>query len=322
MVIAGASGLIGRRLVAATKTHWNVTVLTRTVDGSEPAGVTAVAWNPCAARDGDEAALDTLAGVLDGADVLVNLAGASIADGRFGAEHRRRILDSRIDATRTLVEAAKRTEHAPATWLQASASGIYGDRGDEVLDEASPPADDFLAQVGVAWEAAAAPAAERSRLVIGRIGVVFAPEAKAWQQLLLPIRLFAGGPLGSGRQWWPWVHADDLVRAMLFLVGTRKADAVNGETRAEGAYVLTAPEPARQIDIARAAARELRRPVWLPAPAFALRIVLGGLADYLLLPSTRAVPKRLLDAGFTFHYPTIDEAAAGLISGVSAPTPR
>ncbi len=310
LVIAGASGPIGRRLVAATRERWRVTVLTREVDGSEPEGATPVAWNPRAARDGDQAHLEGLARVLDGADALVNLAGASIADGRFDEEHRRRIRDSRIDSTTTLVEAAARAERAPTTWLQGSAHGMYGDRGEEELDESSAPDPDFfLGEVGMAWEAAAAPAAERSRLVFARISIVLAPEAEAWRRLVLPIRLFAGGPLGDGRQWWSWIHGEDLTAALLFLLSTPEA---NGELL-EGVFATTAPEPARQIEITRAAARRLGRPAFLPAPMFGLRLLLGGLPDMLLAPSTKVRPTRLLEAGFSFRYPTIDDAVAALL---------
>jgi hypothetical protein len=311
LVIAGASGPIGRRLVAAARERWRITVLTREVTGDEPEGAVPVAWNPRAARDGDSAHLEGLARVLEGADGLVNLAGASIADGRFDEAHRRRIEESRIDATGTLVEAARRAHRAPATWLQGSAHGMYGDRGDEILDESTEPDRSFfLGQVGAAWEEAAAPAAERSRLVLGRISVVLAPEAQAWRRLVMPIRLFVGGPIGSGQQWWSWIHGEDLTAAMLFLLRTPEVDG----TTVEGPYNLTAPEPARQIEITRAAARRLGRPAVAPVPPFALRTLFGEMPDMVLLPSTRAVPRRLLEAGFTFRYPTVDEAVEALLA--------
>ncbi|MDR9392454.1 MAG: TIGR01777 family oxidoreductase, partial [Trueperaceae bacterium] len=315
MIVAGGTGLVGRRLVAAAKDAWDVVVLTRTVTGTEPEGARAVAWTPTAARDGDEAHLTALAQLLSGADVVVNLAGASIAGGRFDAAHKRRILDSRVDATTTLATAVLRAASPPRTLFQTSASGIHGDRGDEVLDETSPPhPDDVLADVGVAWEEAARPVEAVTRLVIGRIGIVFAPEAKAWRQMLLPIRAFVGGPLGSGRQWWPWIHAEDLIRAILFLVGPPGGAAEgDADLPPAGVYALTAPEPARQIDVARAAATRLRRPAFVPAPAFALRLALGGVADHLLLSSTHLRPARLQAEGFAFHYPTIDDAADALL---------
>jgi uncharacterized protein (TIGR01777 family) len=306
IVIAGAGGVVGQRAIEALRSRGSVTVLTRREGGVWPDGVTPVVWDPAAARRGDEAALDRLAAVLDGATALLNLAGSSIAAGRLDEAHRARVLGSRVDATQTLVAAAARAGTAPRVWLQGSAVGLYGDRGDEVLTEASAPgASSFpLVATGTAWEAAAAPAAGRSRLVVVRLGVVFDREAEAWRKLLLPVKLFAGGPLGSGRQWMPWVSGRDVGRAFAWLV---EHDEVAGVVN------LTAPEPARQIDVTRAAARALRRPVWLPAPAFALRLVLGGVADALLLASQRVVPARLLEAGFTFEDATIDGAIDTLV---------
>jgi uncharacterized protein (TIGR01777 family) len=305
-VIAGAGGIVGQRAIDALRPFGSVTVLTRREDGAWPDGVAPVVWDPAAARRGDEAALDRLAEVLDGATALVNLAGSSIAAGRLDEAHRARVLGSRVDATQTLVAAAARAATAPRVWLQGSAVGLYGDRGDEVLTESAPPGDaaDPLVPIGIAWEAAAAPAAERSRLVVVRLGVVFDREAEAWRKLLLPVKLFVGGPLGSGRQWMPWVSGRDVGRALAWLV---EHDEVAGVVN------LTAPEPARQIDVTRAAARALRRPVWLPAPAFALRLALGGVADALLLGSQRAVPTRLLEAGFAFEDPTIEGAVDALV---------
>ncbi|MFN2324051.1 MAG: TIGR01777 family oxidoreductase [Trueperaceae bacterium] len=308
VIIAGAGGIIGQRLIEALRERGgapNVSVLTRRADGTWPDGVTPFVWNPAAARQGDAAELDRLAAVLDGAAGLLNLAGSSIAAGRLDAAHRARVVGSRVDATTTLVAAAARAEAAPRVWLQGSAVGLYGDRGDEVLTDASDAGDPDFALVPMAekWEAAAAPAAERSRLVVVRFGVVFDREAEAWQKLLLPVKLFAGGPLGSGRQWMPWVSGRDVGRALAWLLDHDVAGVVN----------VTAPEPARQIDVTRAAAKALGRPVWLPAPAFALRIVLGGVADALLLASQRVVPARLLEAGFAFEDTTIDAAMPDLI---------
>lgn len=311
LVISGASGVVGRHLIKAARVYhdYDVTILTRSVDGGEPEGVKAVAWDPDAAGavsgSRNEAALDALAEVLDGSAALVNLAGASIADGRLGDEHRRRVRDSRVASTHTLVEAARRSAAPPAVWLQGSAVGYYGDRGDEVLDaDAGPQPGFFLSEVGMAWEREAEPAAEFSRLVTGRIGLVLAEDAPAWQRMLLPIRLFVGGPLGSGQQWFAWIDADDLARAMLFLIG---------DEGARGAYNLTAPKPVRQIALARAAARRLGRPAVVPAPAFALRLILGGVADMLLLPSTRAVPDRLLGSGFEFHRADLQDEMDALL---------
>lgn len=308
VIIAGASGIIGRRLIEALQAAPSpprITVLTRGADGARPPGVTSVVWRPAAAREGDDAALDALAATLEGARGLVNLAGSSIAAGRLDPNHVARVKGSRLDATTTLLAAARRCGAPPAAWVQGSAVGIYGDRGDELLtEEAATGADAFpLVGVGIAWEAAAAPAAELSRLTVARMGVVFDRDAEAWRKLLLPLRLFAGGPLGSGRQWMPWISGRDAARALRWLLETPTA---------RGTYHLSAPEPARQIDVTRAAGRALRRPVWLPAPAFALRLALGGVADTLLLASQRVVPARLQAEGFEFRDRTIEAAIADL----------
>jgi len=311
VIIAGAGGIIGQRLIEALQARGDgaprITVLTRRADGHWPAGVTPFVWHPAAARQGDDEALANLAERLDGAAALVNLAGSSIAAGRLDAAHLSRVKGSRVDAGTTLLAAARRAETPPAVWLQVSGVGLYGDRGDELLTEASAPGDparDVLVPTSLAWEAAAAPAADLTRLVTARVAPVFDRDAEAWRKLLLPVRLFAGGPLGSGRQWMPWISGRDVARALVWLIETPSAT---------GTYNLTAPEPARQIDVTRAAARALHRPVWLPAPAFALRLVLGNVADALLLSSQRIIPERLLEAGFAFEDRTIEGAVGGLL---------
>jgi uncharacterized protein len=305
-VIAGAGGIVGRRLLEALTGRGPVTVLTRRDDGGWPAGVTPFVWSPDAARRGDDASLDALAARLDGARALVNLAGASIADGRLDAAHLARLRGSRVDVAETLLAAARRCATPPAVWVQGSAVGLYGDRGDAVLTEASGPgAASFpLVPTGLAWEAATEGAADLGRYVVARLGVVLDRDAEAWRRLLLPVRLFAGGPLGSGRQWMAWISGRDAARALVWLIDSPDA---------HGVYNLTAPEPVRQIDLTRTAARALRRPVWFPAPAFALRLVLGRTADGLLLGSQRVIPQRLLESGFDFADPTIERAMPTLV---------
>ena len=289
---------MGRHLVAAAKERYAITVLTRSVDGDGPAGTTAVAWNPKAARENDKAALDKLTKVLDGAHAIVNLAGASIDDGRMNEEHKRLVLESRVDSTNTLVAAFERASDPPPAWFNASAVGYYGSRGDEVLTEDAAPQDSFfLSKVSQAWEDAARQVEDKTRLIIGRFGLVLANDAPAWKQFRLPIELFVGGPLGDGKQWYAWIDADDLARGVLFLLESDTA---------QGVYNFTAPEPVRQLTLTRKAAAKMGRPAVVPAPAFALQVVLGGLADALLLPSARALPTRLEEAGFTFDNPTID----------------
>ncbi len=302
IVIAGAGGVIGRALLEATEGRYERMVLTR--GATERAGAASIKWSPDAAERGDEAELNRLAGVLDGAAAVVNLAGSSIAAGRLDASHMRRVRESRERAGATLVAAARRAAAPPPVWFQASGVDIYGDGGERVLDEsASVDGDGPISVIGRAWEASADPAKAFARVVVGRIGVVLAPDAEAWTKLLLPVRLFVGGPLGSGRQWFPWIEAGDLARAIVFLIESEDA---------EGPYNLVA-EPVRQIELTRAAARRLRRPAFVPVPAFVLRLVLGNVADVLLLTSKRAVPRRLREAGFVFEAPTAEEAVRQLL---------
>jgi len=305
IVIAGASGVVGRHLVTAALDRFDVTVLTRTIDGSEPSGVQAVSWNPKAAKEQNSTDLQTVADALENARAVINLAGSSIASGRFNETHKKQILSSRLESTATLVEAFKLTESKPLAWFQASAIGYYGNRDEELLDESSSMQEDyFLAEVSQAWEDAAKPIQDETRLVIGRLGLVLAKDADAWQKLITPIKLFVGGPLGNGQQWYPWIDADDLANAILYLIANSSS---------KGVYNLTAPNPARQIDIAKAAAKKLGRPAFIPAPAFALRLILGGLADALLLPSARVIPKRLQEEFFSFQQETLEQEIENLL---------
>ncbi len=298
LLIAGASGVVGRHLVAAARERYEVVTLTRALKDSAPAGARPVLWKPTAAKENDERALETLAESLSGARAVVNLAGASIAGGRLGKEHKRRVLESRLDSTDTLAAAFKRARKPPPVWFQASAVHYYGDRGEEALDEtAGPQPGFFLSEVCQAWERAAKAVEKDTRLVIGRLGLVLAKDADAWQKLLLPVKLFVGGPLGSGQQWYAWIDADDLARAILHLVESESA---------AGVYNLSAPEPVRQVTLTRKATLRLKRPALVPAPAFALRAAVGGVADTLLLSSTKIVPQRLLASGFNFAQPDIE----------------
>lgn len=305
LVVAGVGGPIGHALVAAARRDYDVVVLTRRVDGTEPKGAEARRWNPRAAAEGAFAHVKELARVLDGADALVNLAGSRIDRGRFGPAHRHRLLDSRVHATTTLVRAAASCRRPPRAWLQGSAVGYYGDRGDEELTEASPPGSLYLSRLVSTWEAAARPASARSRLVYCRSGIVLQRHAPAWRRLAGPIRWGIGGPLGTGRQWYPWIHAEDHARAFLHLMENEAA---------VGPHNVTAPHPVRQADLTRGAARRLGRPAALRVPAWALRLALGGLAREMVLPSTRALPRRLEAHGFAFHYPDVGAALDVLLA--------
>jgi uncharacterized protein len=311
LVIAGSSGVIGNHLINAALARYDIRVLTRRIDPERRGDVQQVSWNPTAAKENNEQALQSTGNALSGAYAIINLSGSSIADGRLDKKHQQEVLESRVDAANTLLAAFKRSHNPPAIWFQASAVGYYGDRKEEVLNEHSPPQTGyFLSDISVAWENAAKPFEDfvfdkEARLVIGRFGVVLAKDAPAWQKMLQPIKAWVGGPLGSGRQWYPWIDADDLARAILFLIENNAC---------QGAFNLTAPEAARQLELFRKAAKKLNRPGFTPVPAFALKLLLGkNAAEALLLNSTNVKPERLLEAGFKFTYPTIDKALEKLL---------
>ncbi len=240
---------------------------------------------------------------VDGADAVVNLAGDSIAAQRWTPARKQVLRSSRIDLTRLLVTAITNAERRPAVLVNASAVGYYGDRGDAPLNEADPPGEGFLARLVVDWERAAREAPTRS--VQLRFGVVVGPRSEAVARMALPFRFFVGGPIGSGRQWLPWVHRDDAVG----FIQTALAD-----TDVEGPINVTAPETVRNRDFARTLGRVLRRPSWMPVPALALRIAVGELAD-ALLASQRVLPTRASALGYAFRYPTLMPALADSVRG-------
>jgi uncharacterized protein len=302
VVITGGSGLIGRAVAAplAAQAH-EVVILSRDPARVEslPGGVRAERW------DGRSAAgWETL---LSPETAVLNLAGEPIAGGRWSAERKRRIRASRLDAGRAVTAAVGRAAAAgrtPSVLLQASGVGYYGDGGDRELTEDQPPGSDFLAEVAIAWEQATAEVeALGVRRVVLRTGIVLDPAGGALPKLLLPFRCGFGGPLGNGRQWLPWIHVADEVGAILFLL----ADA-----GASGPYNLCAPRPVENRVLARALGRQLHRPSRLAAPAVALRVVLGEMAA-ALLRSQRAVPRRLLAAGYEFRFPELAGALADLL---------
>ncbi len=300
VVVSGGTGLIGaalvRRLIEAGR---EVVVLTRgaVAEGILPPGARALRWNGHDAAGWGEA--------VDGAAALINLAGEPIAGGRWTAARKRRIVTSRQQACAALLEAVRAARARPGVLLQASAVGFYGDRADEVLDEASAPGSGFLAETTVAWERASAPfEALGVRRVLLRTGIVLARAGGALPRLLLPLRFGLGGALGSGRQWMPWIHLEDEIAAILWLLERQEL---------AGPFNLTAPQPATNAELTREAARRLGRPALLRAPAWALRGALGELAE-AVLGSQRALPRRLLASGFRFRYSELAPALDALLA--------
>lgn len=291
IVVAGGSGFLGTALVAALRARGDkVIVLAR-----HPTGEGQLGWSPAS---GDS----RLQSALDGADVVVNLAGTSIAGWRWTKARKAAIRDSRLAATSTLVQTLARVSRPSPTFISASAVGFYGDRGSQRLTESSSAGSGFLSDVAREWEQRALEASPTSRVVLLRTGMVLASHGGALPQMALPFKLFVGGPMGSGRQFMSWIHLDDWVAMVLWAIATK---GVSGPVN------LTAPHPVTNAEFARTLGRALGRPALLPTPALALRLLLGEMAA-LILEGQRVVPQAALDAGFVFRYPRLEEAIRGI----------
>jgi uncharacterized protein (TIGR01777 family) len=300
VVIAGGTGFLGQPLTAAlTERGHHVTILTRDIRRKESTGkptaanVDFVRWSPNG-HSGEWAAS------LDGADAIVNLAGESIAR-RWSAAQKARILESRVLATRSLVAAGTSVRTPPAVFVSGSAVGFYGPLGDEPVTEDHQPGNDFLASVCVAWEAEARAASRFARVACIRTGLVLARDGGALQKMLPPFWFGVGGPVGSGRQFWPWIHRRDWIDLVAW---TLESSAVEGPVNA------TAPNPVTNAVFAKTLGRVIYRPAFMPAPAFAMRLLLGEMADGLLLSGQRAVPAKADRLGFRFSYQQLQDALA------------
>jgi len=299
ILVTGGTGLVGRHLISLLLERGDeVLCLTRDPGRARsvlPAGVEILGGDPGLPGDWQDR--------LATCDGVVNLAGAPVADGRWTPRRKRVLRRSRLSATDNVVQALAGIDH-PVVLVSASAVGYYGDRGDRALDEKAEPGQDFLARLALEWEHTAGKAdREGVRVVALRIGVVLAREGGALPRMLGPFRLGIGGPLGSGRQYFPWIHVRDLVRAIGFaLVEPSLRGPVNAVT----------PDPPTQREFAAALGRAVGKPAFLPAPAFALRLLLGQMAG-MLLHSQRAVPNALKAAGFRFEHPVLDDALADLV---------
>jgi hypothetical protein len=248
---------------------------------------------------------------VDGADAVINLAGEGIAGDsflpdRWTADKKRRIRDSRINAGSAVVAAIRQAREKPSVLLQASAVGYYGPRGDEIVTEAAAPGDDFLAETCVIWEDETAEVeAMGVRRIIARTGLVLAEKGGPLERLKLPYLLFGGMYFGDGRQWWPWIHINDEIKALKFLVENEAAS---------GPFNLTAPNPVTNRQFGKALGRAMQRPSYMPVPGFALRLVLGEVAT-VVLDGQRAVPEKLQALGFTFDFPEVEPALLDAVNG-------
>ncbi|MFL7839482.1 MAG: TIGR01777 family oxidoreductase [Candidatus Promineifilaceae bacterium] len=306
IVITGGTGLIGRALVnRLVREKSEIVILSRSPKKHQDEfgeKVNLVHW--------DGRSMGEWAKHIDGAAAVVNLAGESISGSKFlpdrwNAEKKKRIMQSRINVGQALVMAIEAAQSKPKTLVQASAVGYYGSTGDTLITELSPPGDDFLSSVTRAWEASTAAVEDLGvRRTVARIGLVLSMADGALPRLVLPARLFAGGWFGSGNQWWPWIHIADVTNALQYLID---------EESARGIFNLSAPNPVTNKEFGQALGHVMNRPSLLPVPGFALRIALGEVAS-TILEGQRAVPQHLIEMGYNFRFPEINQALADLMN--------
>jgi uncharacterized protein (TIGR01777 family) len=296
ILISGASGLTGTALVSGLRVQGhNVARLVRPGSAASAGDVT---WDPMTAT------VDVAA--MEGMDAVVHLSGASIAQGRWTPARKAVLRSSRVDTTRVLVDALASLRQKPRVFVSASAIGCYGDRGNEILTESSTIGTDFLSLVVRDWEAEANRAEISGiRTVLLRFGVILSSDGGALPQMLMPFKFSLGGRLGSGKQWMSWIALEDAIEII--------CSAIVNENLA-GPLNVVAPNPLTNADFTRIAAAVLHRPAIFAAPAFALRIALGEMADALLLASQRVVPERLLAAGYAFRLPEFESALRSILS--------
>jgi uncharacterized protein (TIGR01777 family) len=297
VAITGATGLIGSKLEKAmTSDGAQILTLSRRVrTASDTTG--AIFWDPV---NGE---LDSAA--LEGCDAIVHLAGETISNRWTGAQ-KERIRRSRVEGSRLLVDGLKTLTKPPTVFVAASAIGFYGDRGDEAIDESSPHGTGFLPDVCRSWEAETTRAQEvGARTLLLRFGIVLSTKGGALAKMLLPFKVGLGGPMGSGRQWMSWIHIDDVIAIIRFVMNR---DDLSGPIN------TTAPQPVRQAEFAKTLGKALRRPAIAPAPGFAVRLLLGEMGQALLLEGQKVLPRRLQEAGYTFQHPELSEALEDILT--------
>lgn len=304
VIITGGSGLIGRELTTSlAQVGHEVYILSRNPEKvtNLPVGAYAVAWDGKTTDGWGELAEET--------DATVNLAGENIAGEsllpkRWTADRKRYMRDSRLDAGKAILTAIEAAERKPAVLIQSAAIGYYGPRGNEKLDEDSPPGNDFFAEFCQEWEQVTAAVEDLGvRRVIIRSGVVFSTEGGALPRLMLPFKLHVGGHFGSGKQFVSWIHIADEVGAIRFLIENNEA---------HGIYNLTAPDPITNADVAKALSKVMKRPNIMPIPGFAIKLAFGEVTT-VVLDGQRVIPKRLLEAGYVFQFPKIENALQDLL---------
>jgi uncharacterized protein (TIGR01777 family) len=301
IIISGGSGLIGRALTKElVADNHEVEIISREPDKLKrlPRGVKAFGWGE-----------DALAKHMEGADAVVNLVGASLAGDnllkmRWTSKRKKQILESREKGGEMISEAIRAVANKPKVLIQQSAVGYYGPMGDEIVDEIFPGGDDFLARVTHAWEESTKPVETLGvRRVVTRTGLVFSPKGGIFPLFKLPFSLFVGGKIGSGQQYLSWIHIDDLISAIRFLIDREGT---------QGVFNTTSPDPVKNADFAKVLGKVMRRPALIPVPSLALKLVLGE-ASTMALDGQRVMPKRLLEAGYTFKYSSMEDALSSLL---------
>lgn len=300
VLIAGGSGLIGKAAAEYFRAKgFEVASLSR-------GKVADLVWDPEKILGGDKNR--SLIDAMRRSRLLLNFAGENVADGRLDDSHVARLIQSRVKATQALGKVWADAERPPLLWIQSSAVGYYGDRGEALVNEGTPRSNFRLSEICAANEAGAATVENDlkeagGRMVVMRLGTVLDSQAPSWKKMSLASRFFVGGRMGEGTAWWSWIHLTDILKAL---------DHFQEHREAEGIYNLVAPEPCRQKDMARAISRRFGRPFQFPAPAWALRLAFGRLAEEIFLASCRAVPEKLIREGFEFTYPSFEKALPSL----------
>jgi uncharacterized protein (TIGR01777 family) len=299
ITVVGGSGFIGKHLIQKLlQSNHDVTLLSRHPASTRqrvPASVAVKAWTSGTG----------LIGTLEAADAVVNLAGESIGSKRWSAPQKKEILLSRIETTKAIVDALAQTSKKPSVLFNASAVGYYGNVENDEVTESYPAGNDFLADVCIQWENEAKKAESSGiRVVLPRTGIVLAKNGGALQKMLLPFKLFAGGSLGSGKQWFPWIHVEDEVGAMVYAL---EHENINGPVN------LAAPGIVTMKQFSTALGKAMHRPSWAPVPSFVLKAVLGEMADALVLGGQKVIPKKLLESGYQFRHSRLDAALADIL---------
>ena len=304
IVMAGASGFIGRALCNELAAEYEVVGLSRDAARAEEGqaeGVRFVQW--------DAESVGDWAGEVDGAYAVIDMAGENVGSGRWNAEKKRQILASRLNGARALVEAVRGAKEGPEVFVYGSAMGYYGSRAEQIVDENTGAGEGFLSRVCIEAEGEAQKASEYCRVVLVRTGVVLGRDGGALPRLIKPFKFGFGGYVGSGRQWVPWVSIADEVRGVRFLLEREGAERV---------YNLVSPFPCRMSELCESLGRVLGQRCWMRVPGFVLRGFLGEMADEVMLGSYRVLPGRLQEEGFEFSYERVEDALWAILGDVGA----